>query len=414
MPPKRKALETSDANAGPGRTSAKKSKPDAPTQPDPNDTRTQDEIIKDITTKRENRWSKVSGSKNLDADYWFKNRDPSHAYEFVCQCNPFRRRKNDDDPWLDEDSEDDDAEDDHIDAPVCDKGKTCPCTKTAASVPSHPYTFSRAGVARFHLAGDMTNLRNPDTLNMHTYNDHAAYGVLEVVHNMLLDFDEAWAAGDAHEAWAIVEGMALFLLLGSGSNMCMADDSDSVAETVGQICRMVLTALSMLYDKNNDKGKFKDGAIVYNLSWMLSLYLRVADEMRGNSVLDRAATTVPKTFKYRAGNFDLYLRAFAKHLDVKIHGDTQSSHDADEKVRMPKLGGRDPWGWDKSFLTFKTAQATPDFGLGGESSATIGGDKLDISGWSSAERKKHSFDNKDPFPKDIAKKLKEGLCLTLG
>ena len=406
MPPKRKALETSDANVAQGQTSAKKAKPDGSAQPESNDTQTQDAILKEITKKRENRWSKVSGSKNLDADYWFKNREHSHAYEFVCQCNPFRRRKNEDD----DESEDDDDDDD---APPCDRGETCPCTKTAASQPSHPYTFSRAGVARFHVAGDMANLRNPDTLNMYTYNDHAAYGVLEVVHNMLLDFDEAWAAGDAHEAWAIVEGMALFMLLGSGSSMVLAEDSDTVAETVGQICRMVLTALSMLNDKKNDKGKFKDGATVYNLSWMMSLYHRVAEEMRGSSVLDRAATTIPKTFKFRAGNFDLYLNAFAKHLEVKGHGAAEIPQNAVEKVRMPKLGGKDPWGWDKSFFTFKTDHATPDFGLGGEKFSTIGGDKLDISAWSSAERKKHSFDKKDPFPKDIAKKLKEGLCLTL-
>lgn len=413
MPPKRKALETSDANAAAGRTSAKKAKPDASAQQASNDTQTQDEIIKEITNKRAHRWSKVSGSKNLDANYWFTNREPSHAYEFVCQCDPFRRRKDNDDPWFDEDSEDDDSEDDDIDAPVCDSGETCPCTRTAASVPSHPYTFSRAGVARFHNAGDMANLRNPDTLNMHTYNDHAAYGVMEVVHNMLLDFDEAWAAGDAHKAWAVVEGMALFMLLGSGGDMCLADDSDSVAETVGQICRMVLAALSMLYDKGNDKGKFTDGAIVHNLGWMLSLYLRIAEEMRGSSVLDRAATSIPKTFKFRAGNIDLYLQAFAKHLGVKVHGAADAPEDGDERVKMPKLGGKDPWGWDKSFFTFKKDYSTPDFGLGGDKFPTIGGDKLDISAWSSAERKKHSFNKKDPFPKDIAKKLKEGLCLTL-
>lgn len=43
----------------------------------------------------------------------------------------------------------------------------------------------------------------------------------------------------------------------------------------------------------------------------------------------------------------------------------------------------------------------------------IGGDGLDISTWSNAERRHYAFDKKDPLPKDTVKNLKEGLVLIL-
>lgn len=43
----------------------------------------------------------------------------------------------------------------------------------------------------------------------------------------------------------------------------------------------------------------------------------------------------------------------------------------------------------------------------------IGGDQYDITTWSSAERKKHSFDKKDPLDKKMIKALKQGLVMQL-
>lgn len=139
------------------------------------------------------RWSKVSGSKNLDTDYIKSMKDPEHAYEFMCNCNPMKSRDDDD---YDEDDEEDEEEERGNDSAKkrCDGGDTCPCGTPATSLPDHPYTISRAGIAKHRTAGDMMDFRDPDSFGMYTYNDHMAYGAVEVVQNMFLDFDEAYKA----------------------------------------------------------------------------------------------------------------------------------------------------------------------------------------------------------------------------
>ncbi|KAH7118260.1 hypothetical protein B0J13DRAFT_652218 [Dactylonectria estremocensis] len=116
-----------------------------------------------------------------------------------------------------------------------DKGRTCPCNKQFSELPSHPYTISKAGLARNHCAANMMNLRTPDFFAMYTFNDHAAYGALEMVQNVLLDFDEAFKNKKWQEAWSVVEAMAIFVRVGDGSLMFMADDGQIISETASQI-----------------------------------------------------------------------------------------------------------------------------------------------------------------------------------
>ena len=53
-------------------------------------------------------------------------------------------------------------------------------------------------------------IRSPDGFGMHTYNDHGAFGKMEVVENLVVDFDEF------SEGWrdrrAVCEAMVLFFL----------------------------------------------------------------------------------------------------------------------------------------------------------------------------------------------------------
>lgn len=63
----------------------------------------------------------------------------------------------------------------------------------------------------------MAAVRCPDNFGMYTFNDHEAYGYLEVCQNLMLDWDEAttW-----QEQWFVCEGLALFLLReGQGFSM---------------------------------------------------------------------------------------------------------------------------------------------------------------------------------------------------
>jgi hypothetical protein len=176
MPPKRKALGDADGNTqATASTTSKKSKTTPKSE--------LDDIPEPFPSHVKTRWAHVSGSKNLYGDYFKSMKDPAHAFEFMCICNPLKSGGGDD--WDEE--EDEEAEgDDEEKAKKCDRGKTCPCTKTAASLPEHPYTFTRAGLARNTNANDMVDLRDPDTMGMYTYNDHMAYGCAKVVQNLLL------------------------------------------------------------------------------------------------------------------------------------------------------------------------------------------------------------------------------------
>lgn len=163
----------------------------------------------------------------------------------------------------DEDEDEDEEDDDEEGAPkpqkqkrlVCDGGKTCPCFKPASDHPGHLYVVTSAGLTRHLYSGNMMSFRTPDYFDMYTFNDHSAYGAVEVVQNLLLDFDEAFKAKQWREAWTVVEGLGMFMLVGAGSEMSMADGGDMVRRTAEQIVRMVLTELASITARSSPRAE---------------------------------------------------------------------------------------------------------------------------------------------------------------
>lgn len=93
------------------------------------------------------RWVRVSGSRNLDAEYkWLREKEGEKAYEYICICHA---------PWDDEeeeeygsDEEDEDGEDggdrpEKTKKAECDGGKTCLCRKPAAEHPEHELIYNQ-------------------------------------------------------------------------------------------------------------------------------------------------------------------------------------------------------------------------------------------------------------------------------
>ncbi|CAG9993052.1 unnamed protein product [Clonostachys byssicola] len=406
-PPKKRGKNTTDA---PPESSA--SGPAPPEEPGNVDEQAWERLYESRSIGRKYRWSEVSGSKNLDENYFITTKNPTEAYEFVCQCNPVK--KYDDDEDDDEDDEDDeenpgDGEEGQAAeaAKKCDEGKTCSCGKTAASLPSHPYTLTRAGIAKYHNAQHMIDLRNPDAFSMYTFNDHMAYGSLEVVQNLLLDFEEARHDKMWREAWAVTEAMALFMVIGAGGDMCMADDGDMIQATAHQIMRMALTSLAIL----ESEGKLTEASSVKNIGWIIGLYLKMTDLFRDMGLAEEEPQpSKAKAFKFRYGNFELYLRVYARRCNVTIPDESSSPSDTD--LTMPKESAKDPWSWTRSFSEYQGCFA-PYYAYRGAHRRKVGGDGLDITTWTSAERKAASFDKKDPLNKTAIKNLKEGNVLVL-
>jgi hypothetical protein len=165
---------------------------------------------------RNKRWAAVSASGNADDEYRLFVHNPVTAYDFVCMCQPpFSNGDDDEDDEDEEDEEEDEDEDEDEEAGEkekkvrCDGGETCLCNKPASEHPDHVWKLSAAGKRKFFTQRIHCQMRSPDNFNMYTFNDHEGYGVLEILQNLMLDFEEA--AGNYKEQWAVCEGLAFFI-----------------------------------------------------------------------------------------------------------------------------------------------------------------------------------------------------------
>ena len=215
MPPKR-APPT-------GQSAAKKSK------------NAKDSAAPTPTVPRNKRWASVSVSANADIEYREYIQNPLQAYKYVLFCKPpianYRDTDDEDDSGEDDDEDDEDEDDgdgdeetadkdkDKTPKPRCDGGRTCLCGKAASEHPDHIWKLSAAGRHKFFTTRTLSDVRNPDAFGLYTFNDHHAYGDLEVVQNLFLDFEEA--ADNYKEQWAVCEALAFFTARDCDMQQCV-------------------------------------------------------------------------------------------------------------------------------------------------------------------------------------------------
>lgn len=391
---KRKALELADGNASPRPMAAsKRSKAGGVARTDT--------WRYEVTQRRRHRWSAVSGSKNLDVDlYEDIAKNPERMFSFLCVCNPLRRQH----MYEAEDCDMDTDMNNTSGNGPCDNGESCPCGRDAVNYPDYSYTVTRAGLDRYDYGGDMFGLRDPDTLGVRTFDNHAADGAHQVVQNMMLDFDDAFTGRRWMEAWSIVEGLGLFLCLADGLVMCESDDRTHKARnTARQVARMPLAILSAVEAAGmlatNAQG---GGPRIRNAGFIIAIYIRLAAKFRDRGVLSTARPVeggAGAFFKFDPNYLDLYLLAVARWYGITVPGINVGGSD-EEYPTMPTstpITAHDPWGWTRSFGPY--AKADPE----------IGGDWLDMSTWSSEERTAHSLSRTDPLPRDLPRRLRKGL-----
>jgi len=197
MPPKRAAPSSSAASNAP----AKKLRPSTKG--------TGAENAAALEPARDPRWAPLSGSANADMNYKITMSNPVEAYSFTLLCQP---------PFPNGD-EDDEEDEDEEPKQRCDGGKTCLCSKPAADHPDHPWKLTVAGKTKYFIQHTQCDLRDPDNFEMYTFNDHMAYGVLEVIQNLFLDYQNA--GDNVKEQWVVCEALGLFLASGRGMEMSM-------------------------------------------------------------------------------------------------------------------------------------------------------------------------------------------------
>ncbi|KAJ5144825.1 hypothetical protein N7448_002217 [Penicillium atrosanguineum] len=319
---------------------------------------------------RNPRWSKVSGSANADDGYRIKT-SSLEAYEYICLCKPLHHTGLGDD-----DEEDEEGEEGNADKP-------------SAAHPEHPWAVTMAGTQKLTALRIMSSLRDPDGFGMHTYNDHFDYGVLEVAQNPVLDFEEAktWK-----EKWSICEGAALFFAKGDANPLFQVDDGEG-AKTFMDVTGVMFAIMLAMLDR---EGLLKPDSEVKSLGVVMAGFVRFI------------AHTIGPDFGIRANDLDKTVLAYAKKYNIELKGlfgiekELETAEAEAEKLELPASDDKngDPWNWKTTL-----AQYQKDYG------PKIGGDKLDITTWTPAERRKAAFDKKDPFSRKMIDAIKDGMIM---
>ncbi|KAK3682805.1 hypothetical protein B0T22DRAFT_494444 [Podospora appendiculata] len=342
---------------------------------------------------------------NTDAEYKITILNPLTAYEYVCMCQaPFQDGDDEnEDEEGDEDNEDDGGK-------KCDGGKTCLCDNPAADHLDRPWKLTVAGKAKTFNTRTHCDLRDPDNFGMYTFNDHLGYGVVEVLQNIFLDFEEA--ADNWKERWAICEGLAFFMSTGYAHPILGIDDGDLASATFELIGRLFVATLAHL-ERENLLSKDSE---VKNLGLIMALFLKLPHDYKDYGFFEssRAESIGPAKDKnkWSPHKFVDQVVSYAHKYDIAIAGPKNAAAlaaGAKTDAALPLPGSNtakaDVFGFAKALKSYSTKKE------GG--TTKIGGDYLDITTWTSAERKKHSFSKKDPLGKKELDVIKEGLLIGL-
>ncbi|KAI0552862.1 hypothetical protein F4679DRAFT_581369 [Xylaria curta] len=412
MPPKRRSTTVSSGQA------SKRAKAAAAAAPAPEDT---------YTPPRGKRWAAVSASANAEGDYRMVWKNEEKAYGYITLCSAFYVDDDDsDNEWEtdgdgDEDGDEgeevveqqekeksnaDESDKDGRLGPRCQK-KHCVCFLPLSANPEHPWVISWAGFRKFNCQFTHAMLRDPDNFSMYTFNDHAGYGILELLQNLFLDFEEAAKEkrGDGwREQWAICEGLVHYMLHPSTAPLMMIDDGDSLHESMQLVGRMFLSMLAKL----DDLGLVGDATAVKSLGCTMAMYMELATNLRESDALEEdydSDESSPEGRKFQPDSYDDAILSYANKRGVTLRGPDdieETIAKANGDVKLPAKNAKDPWGWTAALKKYKKDQ-------GGK----IGGDRYDITTMSSAERKEASFDNKDPFTKKDMDAIKKGMVMSM-
>ncbi|KAK4247457.1 hypothetical protein C7999DRAFT_14520 [Corynascus novoguineensis] len=315
------------------------------------------------------RWAATSATGNIDTEYRLAWKDPEKAYTFVCWCRP----PFEEDPGEDEDEDEDDDDEDDEDDPS--KRGTCLCGKPVDEHPDHKWMATNACRRKFFGLTQMALFRDPANFDLHAYNHYTAYGMVEMVENLLLDF--------------------------------------SLAELMRLVGRVFLAMLSRL----ERIGRLKPDSEVKNLSLIMSLYIRLAYTLRENDIFTgrrtdkvelKAADGSAESYTFDLNKFDGYICGYADRHNITI---PDTSIDAGLADSLPIQTPDDPWNTPAALLHYVENYGKME---GPEDTPSIGGDKYDITTWKIVERKKASYTGRDPFSRKELERLKQGMILNLG
>ncbi|KAH8817125.1 hypothetical protein F5884DRAFT_853552 [Xylogone sp. PMI_703] len=112
------------------------------------------------------------------------------------------------------------------------------------------FPVTKAGLEKFVKINEEMDKRDPDMHAMYIFNDYAGYGAIEVLENLVIEFNKIIFKKDVSplEKWAIIEGMTLYLAMGSHMSLMMNENSEGVGEIFDMLGVMFFTGLDMLHE----------------------------------------------------------------------------------------------------------------------------------------------------------------------
>lgn len=396
-----------------------------------------------VKPKNSKRWAAVSASRNIEEGYYMQLADPAEASTFVCLCEaPWDGDSDDEEDDSGDEEEGDGEEDEDVNArkkkaadktkdkPAakipCDGGKKCRCGKPAAEHPDHPWVLTMAGRAKFNSQGDHCDVRDPANFEMYTFNDHFAYGVLEVIQNLILDYEEAKGGSDWKPMWAVVEGLTFFLKTNTGLTYALMDDGEGASAVTLLLARLFMNALAYL----EREGLLKRDSEVKNLGLIMALWMSLAGDFDGSGLLEgckkESLGPAKDKKKWQPHLYADQVVAYAKKYEIKLVGPSdldeileQLGDDADLPNPESNTEQADVFGYAKAYKKYKSKYGRVPSMMAGfprkrAGNQPMGGDSLDITSWTPAERKKSAFNGKDPLGKRELDAIKKGMVMSMG
>ncbi|KAI5235432.1 hypothetical protein E4T43_09272 [Aureobasidium subglaciale] len=405
MPPKGSKKRAADTEAGAAQS--KSTKTDASTNADPSTEREPSvEVTGSNDQPAENNGPDDSGSDDADMTEEKIKNDP---YTYIVNCPPrfeFEARYNKEHDDGGEDFDEEKASelwaDEH-------NGRKCACFNKERT---DGWSMMRKAFAR-KMDAETIEIphRDPDRFDMYVYNDFAGYGYQEVIENHMAEFNKVLNAedGKTEELWTILESMGWWIVDEPNAPWHMIDDGERSWLTYSLLGFMLLTALNRM----DTEGDFKTDSKYKDLSLVLALWAKAADDLGGDVVDPLASKKMDSTIGDYAG-FNLlwfrYLLTLAKEASVPITGVTDVDDKIDEwtsqvegKVTLPPKRA-DRFDWKAKYQLY-----TKKYGKAGK----IGGEAFQITKWTRQKRAKHAFDKKDPLTDDQVKALKDGMVLQM-
>ncbi|KUJ07634.1 uncharacterized protein LY89DRAFT_742862 [Mollisia scopiformis] len=222
---------------------------------------------------------------------------------------------------------------------------------------------TQAGMKRSFEIREEVDKRDPDMHEMYIYNDFAGYGVIEVMENVLLEFNEIIFKKEISpiEKWTIMEGLTTYLHIGDHMTWMMNDNSEAIEDVLNMMGIMFITALEMLHESKLIGGT---SPLPDNVGIMTLLFLDFMSNTCSDFDLDWLHEIVRAADKYGV------VLAIPEPKRIGVSQD-QLDECGDECEERRMTAG----------LTWKTKKQHP------------GGDRYDITKMSKAEQARYKFSN---------------------